>query len=117
MTRGLPESMTGGEANATSAWPLVVPVTWAASNASHRYRRIVISNAADGPSSSNSSNESARRNMRLIESNTGTQILPPVTDERATNSAWHAYCTLDADQRMKHPEYRELAEGLTITRD
>jgi len=53
--------------------------------------------------------------IRLVETATGAQILPPAVNERATITAWLGHLICDADQR-RYPEYAEIASRLTIER-
>lgn len=50
--------------------------------------------------------------MSVLRQASGAQILPPADDRRATISAYHAHCALDADQRRKHPAYAAIVAGL-----
>lgn len=51
---------------------------------------------------------------RLLQASNGAQVLPNVRDERATVTAWAAYCCLNADHRITRPVYAELARTLEV---
>lgn len=53
----------------------------------------------------------------LIESKTGTQVLPFAGDERATISPWVAHLACDADARTNVPAYAEVAGLLKVSRE
>ena len=50
---------------------------------------------------------------RVVEGN-GAQVLPPVTDPRATVIAWQAHLCADADLRALSVDHRELAATLFV---
>lgn len=52
------------------------------------------------------------RVVSVLRQASGAQVLPPVSDQRATISAYHASCALDADHRTKYPAFRVVASGL-----
>ena len=52
--------------------------------------------------------------MSVVLERNGAQILPPISDECATVTAWAAKQCADADHRAKHPVYAELASRLVV---
>lgn len=53
---------------------------------------------------------------RLVQAN-GAQILPSISDPRATVTMWQAQSACNADQRAKSAAYRELAATLIVIDD
>lgn len=54
--------------------------------------------------------------MSRVLDTSGAQVLPHVDDERTLSTAWQAFVACNADQRAKHPEWREVAERLVVTK-
>jgi len=54
---------------------------------------------------------------RVVERESGAQVLPPVKDQRATVASYHAHCLGSADLRTKSKAHAVLAGRLMIVKE
>jgi len=54
--------------------------------------------------------------MSVVVEPSGAQVLPNVGDPQAQLNGWQAHCAANADERAKHPVWREMASLLTVKR-
>ncbi len=52
---------------------------------------------------------------RVIERETGAQLLPVAVGVQMLGTSWQAHCAADADLRARFPYWREVAETLEVS--
>lgn len=57
------------------------------------------------------------RVIRVVESESGAQVLPPVRDQRQTIAGYHAHCMSSGDLRTKSKAHAVLAGRLLIVKE